>query len=151
MPKNLSDHQALPGFALVRFVVAEDDPDLRFILEHVLSEGFSLAEVAVFPNGRDALRDFNKHGADLVVSNHSMPVMDGPTFVRHLRERSAALPILMVSDSPEARQEGVAAGINCFLHKTEIMARLIPAIRSLLSAASIQRRRAAEPVAAVHR
>ena len=57
----------------------------------------------------------------------------------------------MVSDSPEARQEGTAAGINCFLHKTEIMARLVSAVRSLLSAASVRRRRAAEPLVAVHR
>ena len=150
VPKSPSEHQAPPGLALLRFVVAEDDADLRFILDHVLSEGFPLAEVAVFANGRDALRDFDQHGADLVVSNHSMPLMDGPTFVRHLRERSAALPILMVSDSPEARREGIAAGIDCFLHKTEIMARLAPAIRSLLSAASAQGRRVAEPVVTVH-
>ena len=151
VPKNTPDDQSLPGFALVRFVVAEDDPDLRFILDHVLSNGFPLAEVAVFANGRDALRDFDKHGADLVVSNHSMPVMDGPTFVRRLRERSAALPILMVSDSPEARQEGAAAGSNRFLHKTEIMARLVPTVRSLLGATSVQRRGAAKSLEAVRR
>ncbi len=116
-------------------MVAEDDADLRFILEHLLSEAFPLAEVAVFANGRDALRDFDRHGADLVVSNHSMPVMDGPTFVRRLRQRSADLPILMVSDSPEARQEGAAAGINRFLDKTEITARLVPTVNALLASA----------------
>ena len=134
MRKTHFDHQALPGFALLRFVVAEDDADLRFILDHLLAEAFPLAEVAVFENGRDALRDFDRHGADLVVSNHSMPVMDGPTFVRRLRERSTDLPILMVSDSPEARREGAVAGINRFLDKTEITARLVPTVKSLLAA-----------------
>ncbi len=114
-------------------MVAEDDPDLRFILDHLLSEAFPLAEVGVFANGRDALRDFCRHGADLVVSNHSMPVMDGPTFVRRLRERSAELPILMVSDSPEARQEGAAAGISRFLDKVEIASRLVPTVNALLA------------------
>ena len=114
----------------------------------MLTEGFPLAEVAVFANGRDALRDFDKHGADLVVSNHSMPVMDGPTMVRRLRERSATLPILMVSDSPGARQEGVAAGINGCLHKTEIRARLVPTLRLLLGAASVSRHGIAEPLVA---
>ena len=129
-------HQVLPGFALLRFVVAEDDADLRFILEHLLSQAFPLAEVAVFANGQDALRDFDRHGADLVVSNHSMPVMDGPTFVRRLRDRSADLPILMVSDSPEARQEGAAAGINRFLDKTEITTRLVATVSALLATAN---------------
>ena len=139
VPKSHFGHQILPGFALLRFVVAEDDADLRFILEHLLSEAFPLAEVAVFANGRDALRDFDRHGADLVVSNHSMPVMDGPAFVRRLRERSIDLPILMVSDSPEARQEGAAAGINRFLDKIEIASRLVPTVNALLASAHPER------------
>jgi CheY-like chemotaxis protein len=61
-----------------------------------------------------------------------MPVMDGPTFVRQLRERSGDLPILMVSGSPEAHQEGAEAGISFFLDKSEINARLAPVVRSLL-------------------
>ncbi len=71
-----------------------------------------------------------------------MPVMDGPTFVQNLRERSAELPILMVSDSPEARQEGAAAGIDRFLDKTEITARLVPTVKVLLLAADLKRRAA---------
>ncbi len=132
-------------------MVAEDDADLRFILEHLLAQAFPLAEVAVFANGRDALRDFDRHGADLVVSNHSMPVMDGPTFVRRLRERSAELPILMVSDSPEARQEGAAAGINRFLDKIEISARLVPTVNSLLTFADSQRCTADDRLLTTHR
>ena len=151
VPKSSLGHQVLPGFALLRLVVAEDDADLRFILEHLLSEAFPLAEVAVFVNGRDALRDFDRHGADLVVSNHSMPVMDGPTFVRHLRARSTDLPILMVSDSPEARQEGAAAGINRFLDKTEIAARLVPTVNLLLASIHPERRSADELSLATHR
>ena len=135
MLQNISGHQVLPDLAPLRFVVAEDDLDLRFVLNHLLSEAFPVAQVAVFVNGWEALRDFDRYGADLVVSNHSMPVMDGPTFVRHLRERSADLPILMVSDSPEAHQEGAQAGINRFLDKTEITARLVPTVKSLLAAA----------------
>ena len=142
VPKTPRSYQILPGLVLLRFVVAEDDADLRFVLNHLLSEAFPLAEVAVFVNGRDALDDFDRHGADFVVSNHSMPVMDGPTFVRNLRERSADLPILMVSDSPEARQEGAAAGINRFLDKTELTARLVPTVKALLLSADLKQRAA---------
>ncbi len=132
-------------------MVAEDDADLRFILDHLLSEAFPLAEVAVFANGRDALRDFDRHGADLVVSNHSMPVMDGPTFVRRLRERSTDLPILMVSDSPEARQEGAAAGINRFLDKTRITTQLVATVNALLATANSDRGTNDELLLAAHR
>ena len=118
----------------LRFVIAEDDHDLRFIITHILAEVFPAAQVAAFANGQDALQDFDENGAHLVVSNHSMPIMDGPTFVRYLRERSSDLPILMVSGSPEAQDEGAAAGISSFLDKDEIMPRLAPMVCALLQA-----------------
>ncbi len=111
--------------------MAEDDHELRFIIVHVLSQAFPSARIAAFANGKDALDDFDQNGANFVVSNHSMPVMDGPTFVRRLRERSDALPILMVSGSPEARLEGLEAGISFFLDKDKIMSRLTAVVRSL--------------------
>ena len=117
---------------MLRFVIAEDDDDLRFIIEHLLGEAFPGSEIAAYANGKDALEDFDRHGACLVVSNHSMPVMDGPTFARHLRERSTSLPILMVSGSPEACQEGQEAGISCFLAKDEMPTSLTYTVRALL-------------------
>lgn len=115
-----------------RFLIAEDDPDLRPILTHVLADAFPLANVAAFPNGAEALAEFDRSGADLVVSNHSMPVMDGPTFVRALRQRSATLPIIMVSGTPEARGHGAAAGITAFLDKDRITPHLVGLVRGLL-------------------
>ena len=114
------------------FLIAEDDDELRFIIVHLLQQEFPKTQIAAYANGRDALADFDTNGARLVVSNHSMPVMDGPTFVRQLRTRSSSLPILMVSGSPEARQEGWAAGISCFLDKDELHSHLTVAVRSLL-------------------
>ncbi len=105
---------------------------MRFIIERLLGEAFSESQIAAYANGKDALEDFDRHGACLVVSNHSMPVMDGPTFVSHLRERSASLPILIMSGSPEACQEGREAGISCFLDKDEMPARLTSTVRALL-------------------
>ena len=118
--------------ATLRFLIAEDDDELRFIIVHLLQNEFPQAQIAAHANGRDALHDFDRNGARLVVSNHSMPVMDGPTFVRQLRIRSSSLPILMVSGSPEARQEGQAAGISCFLDKDELHSHLTATVRSLL-------------------
>lgn len=116
------------------FLIAEDDPDLRPILTHVLADAFPSAHVLAYANGREALAEFDRTGADLVVSNHDMPEMNGPTFVRALRERSATLPIVMVSGSPEARGHGAAAGISAFLDKDRIIPGLLEIIRQLLAA-----------------
>ena len=118
--------------AALPFLIAEDDNALRLSTVQLLLTEFPGAPIVACANGRDALHEFDTHGARLVVSNHSMPVMDGPTFVRELRRRSSSLPILMVSGSPEARQEGHAAGISCFLDKDELCSRLAAMVRSLL-------------------
>ena len=118
--------------SLQRFIIAEDDPDLRPILTHVLADAFPRARVVAYPNGKEALAEFDRAGADLVVSNHDMPVMNGPTFVRALRQRSATLPIVMVSGSPEARSHGTEAGITAFLDKDAIIPHLVGIIHELL-------------------
>lgn len=132
-----------PAPSRLSFLVAEDDDELRFIIVRLLQEEFPGARVVAYDNGRNALQDFDLNGACLVVSNHSMPEMDGPTFVRHLRQRSSLLPILMVSGSPEARQEGHAAGISCFLDKDELHSHLTATVRTLLEDSE---RRTALPV-----
>ena len=122
---------SLPG--ATRFVIAEDDDDLRYIIVHILGQSFPFARISAFANGKEALDDFDAHGACLVISNHNMPIMDGPTFVRHLRRRTETLPILMVSGSPEAYGEGLDAGISFFLDKDELTARLTASVNNLLA------------------
>ena len=116
-----------------RFLVAEDDPDLRVIISDLLATAFPGARIATFVNGQEALREFDRAGADFVVSNHAMPVMNGPEFVRAVRERDPAVPILMVSGSPEARGRGLAAGISTFLHKEHLSSHFVAAVRELLT------------------
>ena len=120
-----------------RFLIAEDDPDLRQIITELLGQSFPGAQIAAFANGREALAEYDRTGADLVVSNHAMPVMDGPDFVRAVRERNATVPIVMASGSPEARGRGAAAGISTFLDKENLAPYLVSVVRGLLTEAEL--------------
>jgi two-component system chemotaxis response regulator CheY len=128
----------LHGPTALRILIAEDDPDLRYIIKYMLTKAYPSAKIAAFSNGKEALEDFDANGAQLVVSNHDMPVMDGPTFVRHLRQRSADMPILMVSGSPEAQERGLEAGISLFLHKDELTAKLTSMTGFLLAQSDVR-------------
>ena len=88
------------GATFPRFLPAEDDDDLRFIIVQVVSEVYPSARIAAHTPRQGCPDDFKKNAANLVISNHSMPVMDGPASVRHFRERSLDLPIVMVLGSP---------------------------------------------------
>ena len=116
----------------MRFLLAEDDETVRFVIEALILAAFPLALVRGFANGRLALDDFTHSGADLVVCDHDMPEMDGADLTRALRHLQPALPILMVSGCPEARQLGTLAGISTFLDKDLVRGGLIRAIESLL-------------------
>ena len=48
-----------------RFLIAEDDPDLRPLLTHVLADAFPAATVTAYANGAEVLVEFDRSGADL--------------------------------------------------------------------------------------
>ncbi len=116
----------------MRFLLAEDDEGVRFVIEALILAAYPLAQVRGFANGRRALADFVHIGADLVICDHDMPEMDGANLTRALRRLRPALPILMVSGSPEARGSGLLAGISTFLDKDLVRGGLIREIKILL-------------------
>ncbi|OGQ25162.1 MAG: hypothetical protein A2138_06730 [Deltaproteobacteria bacterium RBG_16_71_12] len=92
-----------------RVLLVDDEPQLRRVMRHWLSRlGF---EVDDAPSGAIALDLFT---ADpdryrLVVTDVSMPGMDGPTLVRRLAELGPAIPVLFVTGYLEAEQGPDAA------------------------------------------
>jgi len=81
-----------------RVLVVEDDRDIRASLEEVLTDvGYQVEGAG---NGRAALDALRRGaGADLIVLDLMMPVMDGWTFCQETERDPAfaAIPILIVS------------------------------------------------------
>ncbi len=115
-----------------RFLLAEDDEDVGFVIEALILVAFPLAHVRGFAHGRLALDDFARTGADLVVCDHDMAEMDGADLTCALRTLQRALPILMVSGSPKAREPEALAGISTFLDKDLVQGGLVREIKFLL-------------------
>lgn len=83
-------------------LVAEDDDTVRELVAEMLTHlGHRPRCVA---HGQAALEAClaAAPGFDLVLMDLDMPVMDGPTAIRHIREdaRTRALPIMVVSANP---------------------------------------------------
>jgi CheY-like chemotaxis protein len=84
---------------LPRIVVIEDDAAIREILQLALSgEGYEVREAR---NGEEGLALLARDGADLVLVDMKMPVMDGAEFCRvyALRPRPRARVIIMTAAS----------------------------------------------------
>ena len=112
------------GLHPLRIIVADDHEWIRTILVNVVTDTLPAAEVIAVEDGLQALEAFQQGGASFLVSNHSMPRMDGAALVSKVREQAADLPIVMVSAQPEAEIDALEAGANWFLRKEQIMEHL---------------------------
>lgn len=105
---------------MAQILVVEDEADLRENLKIVLSHaGHEVTEAA---NGQEALALIGHGHPDLVLSDISMPVMDGLTFVHRVRETMpglADLPIVLLTalGDKDHTIEGRTAGADEYLTK----------------------------------
>ena len=81
-------------------LLVEDEDTVRAVAERALTrQGYT---VLTAENGEEALAVLARNkDIDLLISDVVMPMMDGPTLVRHARERYPKLPILFMSGYAE--------------------------------------------------
>ncbi len=100
-------------------LVAEDNGDIIDVMREVLeADGY---RVTCAPNGREALKAFERETPDLIVSDVMMPFMDGFTLLKHVRAHpaGAAVPFLFLSarTEPAATSHARQLGADDFLFK----------------------------------
>jgi len=89
-------------------LIVEDNPILREGLQEMLElDGFAVFTAA---NGQQALDEMVDRKPDLILSDIAMPVMDGHTFFRMVRERSEWVSIPFVFLTARGEREDVLAG-----------------------------------------
>ncbi len=123
-----------------RVLVVEDEESLSEALSFMLrKEGF---EVAVAGTGPEALTEFDRAGADVVLLDLMLPEMSGTEVCRQLRTRSQ-VPIIMITarDSEIDKVVGLEIGADDYVTKPYSTRELVARIRAVL------RRRAGEPAA----
>lgn len=117
---------------VVRRVLLVDDN--RIFLRHAtrfLSRQQDVVVEAVATTPSEALTAARKHRPDVIVTDISMPEMDGITLLPRLRDAlpAARLVVLTMHDEQDYRRAALEAGANAFVRKTDLVDRLLPAIR----------------------
>lgn len=115
-----------------RIVVVDDDEALRNALRRALRlEGY---DVELAGEGSEALSRLGTLRADLVVLDVLMPVLDGVTVCRRLRDSGDRTPILMLTarDAVSDRVVGLDAGADDYLTKPFALEELLARVRALL-------------------
>ena len=122
-----------------RIVVVDDDEVLRNAVRRALRlEGY---DVEVAGDGEEGLAQLADMSADLVVLDVLMPVLDGITVCRRLRESGDRTPILMLTarDAVSDRVVGLEAGADDYLTKPFALEELLARVRALLRRSSPER------------
>jgi len=122
---------------MFNILVAEDDKNVRRLMEAVLKRGGY--NVYTAGDGEAALEMMDRVQIDLVVLDIMMPVMDGYEFTRELREAGSTVPILMATAKqlPADKQKGFLVGTDDYMTKPVDMNELLWRIKALLRRAQI--------------
>ncbi|GJF29718.1 MULTISPECIES: response regulator transcription factor [unclassified Kitasatospora] len=116
---------------MTRVLVVEDEESFSDALSYMLrKEGF---EVAVAATGPDALEQFERNGADLVLLDLMLPGLPGTEVCRQLRVRSN-VPVIMVTakDSEIDKVVGLEIGADDYVTKPYSTRELVARIRAVL-------------------
>ena len=90
---------------LHKVMMVEDDPDIQSVASLAL-EAVGGFEVLVCGSGAEALARLQGFAPDLILLDVMMPVQDGPTLLRQLRERpeTARFPVVFMTAKAQASE-----------------------------------------------
>jgi two-component system response regulator RegX3 len=116
---------------LSRILIVEDEESFSDPLSYLLGkEGF---EVEVVDNGLDAITEFDRNGADLVLLDLQLPGQSGTEVCRQLRQRSS-VPVIMLTakDTEIDKVVGLELGADDYVTKPYSSRELVARVRAVL-------------------
>ena len=117
----------------IRVVLADDHPMYRYGLSAVLDQSEAVDVVATASNGEELLRAVDQHSPDVVVTDLSMPNVDGVAATEALLRDHPAVAVLALTmhEDDEHLRAALRAGVAGYLVKGADGAEIIRAVQAL--------------------
>jgi two-component system chemotaxis response regulator CheY len=114
-------------------MIVDDSASIRIVVGIALrGAGYTVIEAI---NGQDAINKLTGQKLNLIISDVNMPIMDGITFVKHVKQMATYkfTPIIMLTtESDESKKlEGRAAGARAWVVKPFKPEQLLDAVQRL--------------------
>ncbi|TKD61578.1 response regulator transcription factor [Cobetia marina] len=129
-PSTHPTHQTLP----TRVVLVDDHPLFRRGLAELLSEGGLFEVVADLDDGAHLLERLPALAPELVIVDWQMPQLDGLTLMRHLKQRDAALKVVLLTASDDSRHllDAIQQGADGYLMKDTAPERILERLQAVI-------------------
>lgn len=118
----------------LKILVVEDTPDMVEFIAGILRERHTVFTAG---NGREALGFLKNTEADIIVSDISMPVMDGLDMLKAIRKDDLLchIPVILltVENSTETKIRGLEYGADAYMEKPFSPEHLIATVQNLIS------------------
>ncbi len=116
----------------IRVLVAEDEPSVSQVIKVHLSRFQDLQVVGTAENGVEAIELCCRLNPHVVVMDYMMPVMDGITATRAIRQQNPNIQIVIFSAAYDRRlvEWGKQAGAFSYLTKENLLKGLVESIRA---------------------
>ncbi len=116
----------------IRLLLCEDDQNLGSLLAQYLKA--KEYDVELCKNGEDGWKSYRKGGFDLLLLDVMMPIKDGFTLARQIREKDMDTPIIFLTAKNMKRDtlEGFESGADDYLTKPFSMEELLLRIGAVL-------------------
>ena len=118
-----------------RVVVVDDAEDLRAMIGRALDREDDFEVVGQAGDGQEAVEVAERLQPDVVLLDIAMPVMDGLQALPHLRKKSPASVLVVLSgfgSDSRAAQKALELGAHGFLNKGETQGRLVERLRVIV-------------------
>ncbi len=118
---------------MAKILIVDDEHDVVLMIRLLLKEhGY---EVCDAPNGLAALRLFQAHFFDLIITDLRMPCMDGMSFLHEVKKLDPAIPVVILTayDSPATAVEAMKGGASVYLAKPFEIDQLLNVVSRMLA------------------
>jgi DNA-binding NarL/FixJ family response regulator len=119
----------------MRILVADDHPVVRKGVCSILESRKDWEVCGEATNGEEAIQKSLEVNPELIILDVTMPVLDGFSAARKIKEALPVVPILMLSmhDGPEMARSSRSAGAQGFVTKAAANEVLLKAVDALLT------------------
>jgi len=102
----------------MKVLLVDDFSTMRTIQRRCLNT-LGVEDITEAANGRMAIDLFGECHFDVVLTDWNMPVMNGLTFLKELRQQNTTVPVIMITTEAEKRRvvKAIEAGVSDYLMK----------------------------------